>query len=132
MRKFLILLLAVAVTPLVLAAPDQAPQADPQFEELAALVARKMTEYGVPGVAFGMVRHGKVTMRGFGVTNVDDPQPVTPDTVFALASISKTVTATAIMRLAEQGKLDLSAPVRECIGLHAASAAARDVTIWHL
>ena len=72
-----------------------------------------MAEYGVPGVAFGIVKNGQVTVRGFGVTNLDDPQPVTPDTVFALASISKTVTATAMMRLVEQGKVDLNAPVQQ-------------------
>ena len=55
-----------------------------------------MTEYGVPGVAFGVVKNGQATVRGFGVTNVEEPQPVTQDTVFGLASISKTVTATAL------------------------------------
>jgi len=90
----------------------EAVQTDPKFEQLAVLVTQKMTEYGIPGVAFGMVRNGQVTVRGFGVTNLDDPQPITPDTVFPLASISKTIAATAIMRLVEQGKIDLAAPVR--------------------
>ena len=66
-----------------------------------------MAEYGIPGVALGMIKDGQITVRGFGVTNVDDPQPITRDTIFPLASISKTVAATAIMRLVEQGKIDL-------------------------
>jgi hypothetical protein len=81
-----------------------ASQSDPKFEQISALITQKMTEYGVPGVAFGIVKNGQATVKGFGVTNVDDPLPITPDTVFALASISKTVTATAMMRLVEQGK----------------------------
>jgi hypothetical protein len=90
-----------------------APQAaDAGFEALAALVTEKMTEYGIPGVAFGVVKDGRMTLRGFGTTNVDNPQEMTPQTVFPIASISKTVTATAIMRLVEDGKLDLEAPVR--------------------
>ena len=112
----------------------EATQPDPKFEQLSALVTQKMTEYGVPGVAFGIVRNGQVTARGFGVTNVDDPQPITADTVFPIASISKTVTATAIMRLVEQGKIDLSAPVRKYLPEFKVQdeTASRDVAIWHL
>jgi CubicO group peptidase (beta-lactamase class C family) len=62
-----------------------------------------MREYHVPGVALGVLRDGKTTIRGFGVTSVEDPLPVTADTIFPLASISKTVTAMAVMRLVEQG-----------------------------
>src|SRR5262249_16913109 len=58
---------------------------------------------------------GKLEMRSFGVANIEDPRPVTPDTVFELASLSKTVTATAVMRLVELGSLDLQAPVRRYI-----------------
>src|SRR4030095_15630883 len=88
-------------------------QSDPKFEELAGLVTRKMAEYGVPGVAVGIVKSGQCTMRGFGVTNVEYPQPIGPDTVFPIASISKTFATTAMMRLVEQGKVDLNAPVRK-------------------
>lgn len=108
--------------------------ADPQFEALAELVTKKMAEYQVPGAAFGVLRQGRVTLRGFGTTNVDNPQPLTPQTVFPIASISKTVTATAIMRLVEQGKLDLEAPVRRYIPEFTVPDpdASRDVAIWHL
>ena len=107
---------------------------DPAFEQLASLVSQKMSEYGVPGVAFGLLRNGQATMRGFGVTNIDNPQPLTPDTGFAIASISKTVTATAIMRLAEQGKLALDAPIRRYLPEFAVKdpAATRDAAVWHL
>ena len=73
-------------------------------------------------------------MRGFGVRNVNDPQPVTLNTVFPLASISKTVTATALMRLVEQGKVDLRAPVRRYLPDFrvADETVSRDVTVWHL
>ena len=107
---------------------------DPKFEELASLVTAKMTEYGVPGVAFGIVKNGVTMARGFGVTNIEDPQPVTTDTVFALASISKTVTTTAMMRLVEQGKVDLDAPVQKYLPDFKLKdeAAAKDVKVWHL
>lgn len=135
MRSLLTLL---AATVLLTSVPPQrdvvAQTADPRFEALATLVTEKMAEYGVPGVAFGILKDGRLTLRGFGTTNIDNPQPLTPQTVFPIASISKTVTATAIMRLVEQGKLDLEAPVRKYIPEFAVQdpAASRDVAIWHL
>jgi CubicO group peptidase (beta-lactamase class C family) len=135
MRLLLTLLFAAA---LVGASPfpvaPQASQDDPKFEQLASLVTQKMTAYGIPGVAFGVLKDGKVTTRGFGVTNVDNSQPLTPETVFPIASISKTVTATAIMRLVEQGRLDLEAPVQRYLPEFRVKDpdATRDVAIWHL
>ena len=58
------------------AAPD-----DPKFEQLAALVTQKMSEYRIPGVAFGILKNGRMTMRGLGITNADNPQPLTPETI---------------------------------------------------
>ena len=85
---------------------------DPKLDALASLAEAKMKEYGVPGVAIGILNNGTVATRTLGVTNVEDPIPVTAHTVFPIASISKTFAATAIMRLVEQGKIDLNAPVR--------------------
>src|SRR5262245_14204230 len=93
-----------------------------------------MREHQVPGVAFGVLRDGRATIRGFGVTSVEWPRPIDAGTIFPLASISKTVTTTAVMRLVEQGKIDLRAPVRKYLPEFrvADDAASRDVTIWHL
>jgi CubicO group peptidase (beta-lactamase class C family) len=125
------LLAAASVIP---GAIDAQPAANPRFDRLASLADAKMQEYGVPGVALGIVADGSVTTRGLGVTNVEDPLPVTAHTVFPIASISKTFTATAMMRLVEQGKLDLRAPVRTYLPEFRVrdDAASRDVTLWHL
>src|SRR3982751_6782859 len=85
---------------------------DARFDALVSLTDAKMKEYGVPGVALGIIAGGVVTTRGLGVTNIEDPLPVTDHTVFPIASISKTFTATAMMRLLSQGKVTLHAPVR--------------------
>jgi len=110
------------------------PAADARFDALASLVEAKMKEYGVPGVALGVIAAGQPTSRGLGVTNVEDPLPVTAHTVFPIASISKTFAATAMMRLVEQGKVDLHAPVRTYIPEFKVrdDAVSRDVTVWHL
>ena len=109
-------------------------QADQRFDVIARLVEQKMTEYRVPGVGLGIATNGQLTIRGFGVTNVDDPQPITADTVFTIASISKTVTATAIMKLIEQGRAELKAPVSKYLPEFRVvdEAVSREVTLWHL
>jgi CubicO group peptidase (beta-lactamase class C family) len=68
------------------------------------------------------------------VTNVDHPLPVTDRTLFQIGSISKTFTGTAMMRLIEQGKVRLDAPVRTYLPDFAVRdrIASRDVTVLDL
>lgn len=79
---------------------------------LSDVVERAMREHPVPGVAVGLIADGEETVSGFGVTNVDHPLAVDGDTLFQIGSITKTVTATALMRLVEQGRVALDVPVR--------------------
>jgi CubicO group peptidase (beta-lactamase class C family) len=133
--RFAALVLATVASIWLLSAPLRAQgAADPRFEALAVLVTESMAKYHIPGVALGIVENGAVTMRAFGVTNVDDPLPITTHTVFPIASISKTIAATAMMRLVEQGRVDLHAPVRKYLPDFRVQdeAVSRDVTIWHL
>lgn len=113
---------------------DPPPQADPRFDEIGRLIEAKMAEYRTTGVAFGVSKSGASQRRGFGITNIDNPQPITADTVFPIASISKTVVATALMRLHDQGRIDVEAPVRDYLPDFALAdaSAARDVRVWHL
>jgi CubicO group peptidase (beta-lactamase class C family) len=59
-----------------------------------------------------VLHHGREFVRGYGVTDVNHPVPVDGDTVFRVASTTKTFTGTTVMRLVERGKLDLDARVR--------------------
>ncbi|MGB8984189.1 MAG: serine hydrolase domain-containing protein [Anaerolineales bacterium] len=88
---------------------------DPAFKKIAQKIVSEMKRLQVPGVAIGVWHKGQEYAEGFGVTNVEHPLPVTPDTLFQTGSISKTFTGTLIMQLAEQGKVDLDAPVRKYI-----------------
>lgn len=110
------------------------PHTDARFDAIVSLAEAKMREYRVPGVAVGILENGAVTMRGLGVASVEDPLPITTHTVFPIASISKTFAATAMMRLVEQGKVDLRAPVRTYLPEFRVQdeAVSRDVTIWNL
>jgi len=69
----------------------------------------------VPGVAVGVLEDSEERHEGFGVTSVDNPLEVTPDTRFQIGSISKTFTGTVAMYLVAEGKLDLDRPVREYV-----------------
>ncbi|MCC9311334.1 beta-lactamase family protein [Kitasatospora sp. RB6PN24] len=86
-----------------------------QQEQLAAFVAATAEEFGVPGLSVGILTGGQELTAAHGVTNLDNPLPVTADTLYPLASVSKTYTATAVMRLVAEGRLELDAPVRRYV-----------------
>ena len=71
-----------------------------------------MSRYHVPGIAIGILHDGDEDIAAYGVTNLEHPLPVDADTLFQIASITKTITATVVMRLVERGALDLDAPIR--------------------
>jgi CubicO group peptidase (beta-lactamase class C family) len=83
-----------------------------RFESLTDYVQQKMEEHRVPGVAVGVLYEGETNTAAFGVTNIEHPLDVTTETLFQIGSITKTFTGTAIMRLVEEGVLDLDAKVR--------------------
>jgi CubicO group peptidase (beta-lactamase class C family) len=65
----------------------------------------------VPGLVYGLVIDGKlVHVRGAGVQDVESKRPVTPDSLFRIASMSKAFTALAILKLRDEGKIVLDAP----------------------
>lgn len=94
------------------ATPAGSGDPDALFAELDAFVAARMAELNVPGAAIGIIAGDRAHAAGFGVTSVEHPLPVDADTLFQIGSTTKTVTGTAVMRLVEQGKLDLEEPVR--------------------
>jgi CubicO group peptidase (beta-lactamase class C family) len=83
-----------------------------EFEGLVEAACEAMRAAPVPGCALALLTHGEVQAAGLGVTNVENPLDVTPDTLFQIGSISKTFTGTVAMQLVEEGLLDLDTPVR--------------------
>src|ERR1043165_9688876 len=69
-----------------------------------------------PGLAIAVVRNGKVILRrGYGLANIEHRAPITPSTVFDLASLSKQFTGLAVAMLAVEGKIKLSDDIRKYI-----------------
>jgi CubicO group peptidase (beta-lactamase class C family) len=81
--------------------------------ELAAYAEEECKRLSVPGAAVGVLHDHAIYVAGVGVTSVEDPLPVTPQTLFQIGSTSKTFTATAAMQLVEEGRLDLDMRVRD-------------------
>ncbi len=81
----------------------------PQIENLYRDFAE---QYHVPGLAYGVVCDGSLVFAGgIGIQNVDTQTPVTPDSVFRIASMSKSFTAMALLKLRDTGKLHLDEAV---------------------
>ncbi|GAA0986740.1 hypothetical protein GCM10009555_064780 [Acrocarpospora macrocephala] len=80
-------------------------------DRLQTLLAVRATELGVPGVAVGVHHAGAQFHLCHGVTSTENPLPVDPGTLFSIGSVTKTYTATALVRLAGLGKVQLDAPV---------------------
>lgn len=80
--------------------------------DLQEFVSEAAEELGVPGAAAGVVVAGQEQTAFHGVTSVENPLEVDASTIFQFGSTGKTFTATAMLRLVDQGKVDLAAPVR--------------------
>ncbi|GHO58174.1 serine hydrolase domain-containing protein [Ktedonobacter robiniae] len=78
----------------------------------ADFVETTFKKFNIPGVAVGVWADGKEISACHGVTSVDNPLPIDQNTLFALGSITKSFTATTLIHLVAEGKVELSAPVR--------------------
>jgi CubicO group peptidase (beta-lactamase class C family) len=84
-------------------------------DTLADFVETTATEFGIPGVAAGVWANGQEIYACHGVTSVENPLPVDRDTLYVLGSVTKTYTATVLMRLVAEGRVELDAPVRRYV-----------------
>lgn len=76
------------------------------------IIRAQMAEHHIPGAAVAVIKNGKlVKMKGYGLASVEFGVPVTTETVFEIGSVSKQMTAAAIMLLVQDGKIDLDAKI---------------------
>ncbi len=81
---------------------------------IEAAVSKFMASTHVPGVSIAVVESGQLEWAsGFGFADLENNVPASEYTLYRLASISKSLTATAAMQLWERGRLDLDAPVQK-------------------
>lgn len=83
-----------------------------ELAQLEQLIFDKMAESGLPGLSLALVRDGDmIYARGFGLRDLSRGLPATPDTLYGIGSVTKSLTALAVLKLAEEGKLSLEDPV---------------------
>ena len=96
------------------AAATATPAAKPSLEGLDEFVTQAMKDWKVPGLAIAIVQGDKVILlRGYGYRDPEKQLPVTPNTLFAIGSITKSFTVTTLGMEMDEGKLDWDKPVRD-------------------
>lgn len=107
------LLLLVMASGLCSAAHAADKLSSRQIQEVQELSAATLAEDGLPGLSVAVAKGDQIWSAGFGSANLELNVAVDSRTLFRTASISKWMTATAAMRLVEEGKLDLDASVQQ-------------------
>ena len=93
-----------------------APARLPSAKANADRQAKEWLARGIPGLAMAVASMGNLsTPRALGYADLEERVPVWPTTKFRIGSISKPLTATALMELVEAGKVDLDAPVQKYV-----------------
>jgi CubicO group peptidase (beta-lactamase class C family) len=98
--------------PLLPAQNPPANQREATIPQLQKSIPDEMKKYAVPGASLALIRRGKtVSLQAFGTKNGKTNDPVTTDTIFEAASLSKPVFAYGVLKLVDQGKLALDVPL---------------------
>jgi CubicO group peptidase (beta-lactamase class C family) len=104
-------------------------------DRLTPALEQIVRDQQITGLAAGVVEDGRlVYARGFGVMTLSGPdKPVTPETLFHMASITKLFVATSVMQLWEQGKVDLDSPVAQYVSyFQLKDARYKSITVRHM
>ena len=90
---------------------------DPRFQEVRDFVVQEVADGNVPSLAIAVAHNGAVVWEeAFGLADKENGIPATPNTMYRLGSIAKPITATAVMRLVEAGRVDLDEPIEDYLG----------------
>jgi CubicO group peptidase (beta-lactamase class C family) len=104
-----LLLLVLLLGPLL---PAKAQETDARLKEIDAYASKVMRDWRVPGFAMAIIKDDKVVFaKGYGVRELNKPDPVDADTLFAIASNSKAFTSAALAILVDEGKIKWDDPV---------------------
>ncbi|NLX09577.1 MAG: beta-lactamase family protein [Chloroflexi bacterium] len=141
-----VMVLIVLAGVLMGCSPSSAPEPDAErpptatlppsdFPDVDAFMAGLLAQYDIPGAGLAVVQNGAVRyVQGYGVRSTATNEPVTPETLFAVGSATKSFTVLGVMQLVDQGRIRLDDPVSSYVpGFTLADAsAAQNVTVRHL
>jgi CubicO group peptidase (beta-lactamase class C family) len=110
--KFYTAFVSLFTATLLVSASFAADAGNDPVAELDAFITKALKEYQVPGAAVAVVRDGKVSLvKGYGVRDATKAGAVDENTIFQLASVTKTLTAAAAATVVDEGKLDWDKPI---------------------
>jgi len=115
---FVITLILGWLTPYTVSWANPQPQTSPyagavqQFEKF---VKKQMSIDMAPGLSVGFIKDDFIWTKGFGYADLENMVPAKPESSYRLASVTKTITAIAVLQLAEAGKIDLEAEVQKYV-----------------
>jgi len=131
-RRFAVTAAGLLLPPFALAQPKN------ELADLDDLMTTFVKENEVPGAALAVTRNGKLAFaRGFGFADQDKKTPVLPTSLFRVASVSKTITGIAVMRLVEQKRLKLDDEIAPLLQLKPVASRDqpdprwKDITVRH-
>jgi hypothetical protein len=95
-------------------AQSAAPASKPSLDGLDEFITQTMKDWKVPGLALAVIQDGKVTLlKGYGYRDLEKQLPVTPNTLFAIGSITKSFTVTTLGMEMDEGKVDWDKPAHD-------------------
>ena len=113
MIKQLILFLALLLS-ITLNAQKESKEVEQFVNELDQKIPQLLNDFSVPGTAIAIIENGEIILqKGYGYSNIDKETKVTTTTGFNIGSISKTIAAWGVMKLVQDGKIDLDAPAEK-------------------
>src|SRR5438067_920633 len=122
--------IVAALAGVFLALRPAATQPPSNQAAIDAIMHNALRAWHVPGAAVALVRDDRVIyLKGFGVRELGRPEPVTPNTIFPLASCTKAFTTTAMAMLVDEGKMSWDDPVRKHVEFFHLSDPAADALV---
>jgi CubicO group peptidase (beta-lactamase class C family) len=136
MKKFcgFVLVLFFAIAALWFVLPKQ-QNVSQNIAELELYLPALMEEAAIPGLAIARIKNGQtVLLQTYGKANIETGVPVTKDTLFNLASISKPIMGLVLLQLVDQGKLDLEQDINNYLPFRVDNphTAEEKITLRHL
>jgi CubicO group peptidase (beta-lactamase class C family) len=111
---------------------DVLPDVAPEVRGCRQVAAELCSEQRPPGLSVAVVKPGARWSGGFGLADIEAPNPADPDTVYLWFSMTKLVTATAVLQLADRGRLDIDSPVASLLPEFPRRGGGSRVTSRHL
>lgn len=108
--------LLIVATSLPLVAQQKSRLTNQQIASIDSTISTMMAKYQVPGVSVAVAKGSVIVWsKGYGKVDLENDVPAKPTTVYRLASVSKSITAVAVMQLVEKGKIDLDVPIQKYV-----------------